>query len=286
MGQRPVVVVDSVPVPVEEFAVEWNIVRGAQSGIAPMGEAAARKLKQDLLDRIVERALVLAAAKGKVVVTPEEVGREIAEMRMGYGEEQFNETMVGGFMTQETLAARVRERLTVQRFYEDVVFRGLQAEGEAEAYLKSHPEEFGRPEQVRVLHIVTRTEDEMNQVRERLGAGEDFGAVARRYSAGPEAASGGALPLYGRGRMPRVFDVAFMLDEGAVSAVQTSGYGFHVLKLVRKYPAAQMSHEEALEVARLKMLESKKREARQKWLATARAAASVRVDQKLIDSIP
>jgi peptidyl-prolyl cis-trans isomerase D len=114
----------------------------------------------------------------------------------------------------------------------------------------------------------------------------DFATIARKYSAGPEAASGGELPIYSADQMPDVFRAAFDLKEGEVSGVLSSPYGYHLIKLVKMYPGREVTFDDAADEARLKVLEAKKREAVAAWTARARAAASSWMDEKLLDSIP
>ena len=283
-----VATVGGAPITVEEFALEWNVVRGTAKGIAPMGEAASRALKRDLLDRMIERRLALAAArKAKVAAAPEEVKQEIAEMRSGYSDDQFNEVMVDTLMTHETLERRVRERLTVDRWFQEQVFKDLAADDrEVEEYWGAHRQEFDRPARVRALHIVVKTEEEIAHIRERLRAGEEFGDLARRFSTAPEAKKGGALPPYAPGELPPVFDEAFALAPGQVSGALASPYGYHLFKALEKTPAAPSTLASAAPAARLKVLETKKRAAREGWAAAARAGAAIAVHDEILDAIP
>jgi parvulin-like peptidyl-prolyl isomerase len=286
-GSRPVAVVNGSTISIEDLAIELNIARGPREGAAPMGDDSARRLRADVLERIIERRLVLDAARGKVQVTHEEVMQELSEMRAGYSEDQFNQAMVGSFLTQETLAARVRDRLIADRFFQKTVFGGLSVPPEeTEGYVRAHAEEMIRPEKAGVLHIVVKTEDEIVQALERIKAGEDFRTVCARYSEGPEAKRGCALPPFARGRMPKVFEAAFQLEEGRMSEVLASPYGYHLLKLVKKHPGGSMPADEAAAAAGLAILEQRKREARDAWLQKARASATIRIDQKLLDSMP
>lgn len=282
-----VATVNGVAVTAEEFALEWNIVRGTAMGIAPIGESSARALKRDLLDRIIERRLALAALAGTSPVAAEEIKQEIAEMRSGYSDDQFNEAMVGGLMTQETLERRVRERLAADRFLQTEVFKDLAVlDGEVDAYFTEHAREFDRPERVRVQHIVVKTEEEIAGIRERLKAGEDFSDLARRFSTGVEAKNGGELRPYAKGEMPQVFDAAFEMAAGQVSGPIASPYGFHLLKVVQRIPAARASAAEAAPEVRLKILEQKKRAAKDAWLARAKSGASITVNREALDAIP
>src|SRR5690606_35733553 len=73
---------------------------------------------------------------------------------------------------------------------------------------------------------------------QRLREGEDFAALARRYSDDPGSAQlGGDLGWFRRGRMVQEFeDVAFALGEGAVSRVVESDFGFHIIRIDRTRP--------------------------------------------------
>jgi peptidyl-prolyl cis-trans isomerase C len=222
-----------------------------------------------------------------VTVSDAEVKQEISEMRSGYTDDHFNEAMVDGLMTHETLSRRVRERLTIDRYFQEVVFKDLDADDRAvEEFVKTHRQELDRPEKVRVQHIVVKTEEEIAHIRERLRAGEEFAGLAQRYSAGPEAKTGGEIPTYAKGALPQVFDAAFRVPVGQVSEPQPSPYGYHLFKILQKLPAAQATSSDAASDARLKILEQKKRAAQERWLATARAGAVVALNSGVLESIP
>src|SRR5690606_35033729 len=77
-----------------------------------------------------------------------------------------------------------------------------------------------------------------DSILQRLRDGEDFAALARRYSDAPGSAElGGDLGWFRRGRMVQEFeDMAFALGEGAVSPVVESDFGFHIIKIDRTRP--------------------------------------------------
>ncbi|MCA1751567.1 MAG: peptidylprolyl isomerase [Cryomorphaceae bacterium] len=105
--------------------------------------------------------------------------------------------------------------------------------------------------QIRVAHIMVRTEsgdpDEVmannqkriEEVYERLEAGEDFAGLARKFSDDrSSAARGGELPEFGTGKMVGEFEeAAFALENpGDYTKPFTSPYGFHIVKLIEKIP--------------------------------------------------
>lgn len=87
---------------------------------------------------------------------------------------------------------------------------------------------------------------------ELLGKGEDFGDVARRFSEDGSASRGGELGCVPRKQTVEPFENAlFALEEGKVSPIVTSEFGYHVIKLekiakgdaIEKIVKAQLARE-------------------------------------------
>ena len=81
-------------------------------------------------------------------------------------------------------------------------------------------------------------------------SGEDFAELAKQYSEGPTGPMGGDLGAFARGRMVKPFDDAvFSMNEGEISDIVESQFGFHVIKLEKIEP-------EGLEPDRIRTQES------------------------------
>ncbi len=88
----------------------------------------------------------------------------------------------------------------------------------------------------------------LRDLRARAVAGDDFAGLAKEYSEGPSAASGGDLGYFGRQDMvPSFSDAAFDLEPGQVSDVVVTTYGYHVIQMVDKKPARKFEYEEIAE---------------------------------------
>jgi len=109
------------------------------------------------------------------------------------------------------------------------------------------------PGEVQVAHIMVKNDstvllqskDKIDEIYKKLEQGDDFATIAREHSDDLSSAQkGGVLPKFGTGRMIKSFeDVAFGLEnEGDFSTPFESDYGWHILKLLKKYPVA--SYEE------------------------------------------
>jgi peptidyl-prolyl cis-trans isomerase C len=86
--------------------------------------------------------------------------------------------------------------------------------------------------QARASHILVKTEDEANRIMKRINDGEDFAAVAKRFSSCPSRKDGGDLGWFGKGQMVPEFEkVAFENDPGTVVGPIKTQFGYHVIKV-------------------------------------------------------
>jgi len=107
---------------------------------------------------------------------------------------------------------------------------------------------------VKVAHIMFKTgrgadkkkideaNDNINRVMEMLKGGEDFADIAERFSEDRSTAvKGGDLPIFGVGKMvPEFENAAFQIDNiGDFSAPFLTDYGWHIVKLIDKFPIAR-----------------------------------------------
>lgn len=82
-------------------------------------------------------------------------------------------------------------------------------------------------------------EKQCREIYDKIQQGEDFSYLAGKYSDDPTGSqNGGRLPRFGSGRLIKPMeDQAFMLKEnGDVSRPFETEYGWHIFKLIKKYP--------------------------------------------------
>ncbi|MDH3321498.1 MAG: peptidylprolyl isomerase, partial [Flavobacteriaceae bacterium] len=103
------------------------------------------------------------------------------------------------------------------------------------------------PGEIEVAHIMVKNnvedtayaENKIMDIYHKLEQGDDFGQIAIEHSDDQSSAKkGGKLPRFGTGRMIKSFEeVAFNLEnEGDFSKPFKTDYGWHILKLLKKYP--------------------------------------------------
>lgn len=120
-----------------------------------------------------------------------------------------------------------------------------------ESFYRENINRYSTPERRKARHILFKTaegdsqdvlvekQEKAEQVLTLARSGEDFEALAKQYSEGPSGPRGGDLGTFPRGRMVKPFDDAvFSLQEGEVSDIVETQFGFHVIKLEKIEPAA------------------------------------------------
>ncbi|MDR1740342.1 MAG: peptidylprolyl isomerase [Synergistaceae bacterium] len=125
------------------------------------------------------------------------------------------------------------------------------SDADAKKFYDEHKDRFTTPEQIRVRHILLSGDNdakaEVEEVQGKLKDGASFDAVAIEYSKDPgSAANGGDLGFFGKGQMvPEFEEAAFALEKpGDVSAPVKSAFGWHIIKLEEKKPAALTPYED------------------------------------------
>ena len=96
-------------------------------------------------------------------------------------------------------------------------------------------------DEVHARHILVSTEDDAKAIKAELDAGADFVELAKAKSIEPNAAqSGGDLGYFKRSVMVKPFaDAAFAMAVGAVSDPVQTQFGWHIIKVEDRRPAAK-----------------------------------------------
>jgi peptidyl-prolyl cis-trans isomerase SurA len=214
--------------------------------------------RQELETLINELVLIQAAQRDSIAVPQEEVTAQVdaavadQEQRMG-GRAAFTAALEGEGMTVEQYRAIVEQsvrRAGVRQQFEARLQRDRRpppvTDSEVREFFESRRGELGRrPATVEFDQIVVTPEPsdsareaalaEAREAMEALRDGEDFAAVARRYSDDPSTRErGGELGWFRRGRMVPAFErAAYSLRPGQVSGIVETSFGYHIIKLER-----------------------------------------------------
>lgn len=124
-------------------------------------------------------------------------------------------------------------------------------------YFESHKKDYSQQEQVKARHIlikaVTGDKDSENKafakaqdVVKQLKAGGDFAALAKKFSDDPGSKDkGGDLGFFARGSMVPAFEkTAFDAKVGEISAPVKTEFGYHIIQVEAKKPAATQTYDD------------------------------------------
>jgi peptidyl-prolyl cis-trans isomerase C len=103
----------------------------------------------------------------------------------------------------------------------------------ARAYYDMHPAEFRSVARVNARHILLRTREEAERVRDELASGASFETLAKTRSIDPNTKdNGGRLGWIARGVMVKEFEVPlFKLKPAELSQVVATSHGYHVIRV-------------------------------------------------------
>ncbi len=211
-------------------------------------------LKKYVLQEMINDKLVLAKAiEDTIVVSDDDVERQIEAQIQAlvrqYGSERRLEEIYGmpiGRIKRE-IREDVRKRLMIEKLKQQkfgmMTVSGYEVEKFYETYKDSLPEV---PDMVELYHImiVPKPVDSVEQavyqkakaILDSIKSGGDFEYFARVYSEDRATAKdGGDLGWVRRGMFVKEFEEAvFRLQEGQVSDVVRTPFGYHIIQLVER----------------------------------------------------
>ncbi len=201
----------------------------------PEGLALTAQLKHDVLDALIEQALIEQQAKANnIVITDEMVEQEI-------------ETLIKIRGSRVDFEAWLAANAQTEADARDMVRQELMANALRDQVLAQLPR---TAEYVHAYHIVVATEAEARTVQSRLAAGAKFTALAQSLSIDDSTRpDGGDLGWFTRGAgavlWPEVEDAAFALAPGEISPIVQSPIGFHLVWVVDRQTRALTAEDTA-----------------------------------------
>jgi len=150
--------------------------------------------------------------------------------------EDYKNQLRDGMLSQEVIRREVGGRMDI-------------GSDEVKKYYEAHKQEFNRPEQVELAEIFLSTEGKSpeetaavrtraDDLRNRIVKGEDFSAIAKRYSEGSTAQQNGELGQFERGQLSKQLeDAVFGMEKGQLTDVIQTKTGFEILKVLDHFQA-------------------------------------------------
>ncbi|MEM8844756.1 MAG: peptidylprolyl isomerase [Pseudomonadota bacterium] len=84
-------------------------------------------------------------------------------------------------------------------------------------------------------HILVDTEEQCNELKNKIDEGHDFDQIAKEFSKCPSGSSGGDLGEFGPGMMVKEFDeVVFSAPINELQGPVKTQFGYHLLEVTSR----------------------------------------------------
>jgi len=244
------ITIDGTEISQEQFELEvYNEARRTFYHGRPTTEADYLEFRRGIVDKMVDRALLLIEADRRGIVPDHElVAHNLAVYEDSYSDTERWQAEGEGvlerlreFYEDDSVLSILEQQIRAVAPPEDAVLRH---------YYEEHPEKFTEPEQLRVSVILLAvapssvapvweaTRGEGAELLRRIRAGESFEELARMHSADPSAKNGGDMGYLHAGMLSdAAHDALEQLEVGGVSSPVTVLEGVAIFRLTDRREA-------------------------------------------------
>ncbi len=285
-----IVIVNEEEVSLEQFRAELNRHR-KKFWVHSTEEILPEELtwlNNRVLEQLVHNSLLRQEIRrNEIEISQEELGDALLQAEAGYPEDSFKKQLEFEGLTRKEWEYTIENNLLIKKLIHNLVNSKVSVgDEEMRRYFAANESRFHKREQVRALHIMVETEEEIRQIQKELRSKQkDFSALAKEYSLGPEGALGGDLGYFEAGQMPEEFDNVFKLKTNGVSDIIRTPYGFHLLKVVDKIKERKMSFDESAKQVEQILLQKLQDKAFQKWLVELKEKSVIEIKYDLLEKI-
>ncbi|HEV2288447.1 MAG TPA: peptidylprolyl isomerase [Candidatus Acidoferrales bacterium] len=234
-------------------ALPGEVQQGCQGCAPDKISAMLATEKKDLLRDLIDQSLLVQRAKDLNISVDTDVIKRLDDIRQQNGLDSMDalqKAVEGQGYSWEDYKDSMKNELLRQRVISEQVGSNIKiGHDEVLKYYDAHKNEFVRPEEVDLSVIFLSTENknptetlEIKQKAEnllkRLKEGEDFGALAKRFSEGSTAAQGGEIGEFPKDELsPALAKLVFSLHKGDVTDVLPASNGMQIYRVNEHYDA-------------------------------------------------
>jgi peptidyl-prolyl cis-trans isomerase C len=279
---------------VEEAFLAFKGSRAAAGQNVP--PAIVPEVQKQILDKLIATRLCLNRAIAADQVTGKEIADKfVADLQQkNASEAAFRSRLIAEGTTLEQFKAQVLEQAVVKAVVDREV-RGKQkvTDEEIKRFYTDNPDKFQQPEQVRITHILLSTKNlesgevlppdlqaikkqKIEKVLARARAGEDFAKLIKEFSEDVKQPNGEYT--FGRGQMPPELEAAaWSMQPGKISDIVTTVYGYHIVKLMEKFPSKIIEFDKVREKIKESLLQEAVQKAIPDYIKSLQKEANVQI---------
>jgi len=246
---EPLVIINGEMITVEKFEQFWNMIPDNYK---------VELNKEDILDQLITQTLLIQKADELNLREDPDIAFQI-------------KNAVDQILIQALLEKEIIEETSLSA--EDI-----------ELYYEENKENYWQEEEVYAYNILVETEKEAQEVLQKLEEGQEFSELAKEFSIGSSASSGGDIGFISKGTlMPEIEDKLFILDPGEVSEIISTERGFHIFKVVEKNPSGYLELNEVRGELEKQLLPARQQEAFDQYLQDLEEQATIEKNLSLLN---
>lgn len=285
-GQMAVARVNGVEIgqmQLEHYFADYLQAQGRMVG-SIRNPVAYNRLRSAALDDLIDKELLWQeAGRRGVRVDEKSVQDNLSALRNEFtSDDIFNRRLEEAGFDTPSFTEYLRRELTSQRMLSELSQVAPARDADVEAFYRQ------LSPRIHARHILLPLEanaDAANvdavyqqalELRARIVGGEDFAALAQRYSRDSRSAEGGDLGYFSRESMVSEFaDAAFSLTPGTVSQPVRTLYGWHLIKVENTVLDTAIDDGQGLAMARQALDQQRQAQATAAALQRLRAASRI-----------
>ena len=268
---------------------------------------------KDMLRDLIDQQLWLSKGKELNINGETELIKRLDEIRKQYHLETLEDLEKSAKeqgVSYEDFKANIRNGIITQSVMRQEIGRKIQfTQGEAQRYFEQHKQEYAQPESVTLAEIlistgtpapsitvpggtqpddpavIAKAKAKADDIEAKLQAGGDFSQLARTFSDGPTAASGGDLGHFQRGSLAKVLeDKTFALSSGQFTEPIRTRQGYVILKVVKRVTGGVPAYKDVADQVENNFYMARMEPAMRDYLTTMREQAFIDIKPGFTDS--
>ena len=285
-NSEPIATVNGAEISHRAFQSQVNQTLSQMKGQVP--DSKVLSLKKRVLDQLIDRKLIEQEIEKRDLT--DKISDEKVEERLDKivknsqfkSKKALENRLKKAGRSLDDIRGQLKQSLAMQKLFDEVL-----------KDIKVTDEEIAQNfEEVSASHILIKTEDKSDQeakakaekVLDKLDSGKDFSKVAQEYSEGPSAKRGGKVGSFGHdSKMVASFEeAAFDLEEGEISDLVKTKFGYHIIKVTDKKEAEGEEFKKQKGKIENELLNNKRKAAFNKWISEQNDKAEVVINSNEI----
>jgi peptidyl-prolyl cis-trans isomerase C len=195
-----------------------------------------------------------------------------------------------GFQNNETIRYKIenyrRNLLINELLNRQVEGETVVTDKEVKVYYETHKSQF-TTETVEASYIVVRTREDAEMIMALLKRGESFSELAKKFSIGPGAESGGSIGEITHGQMiPEFEDALFSLNKpGDMSPIIETDFGYHIIRLDKPKTVKTVPFDEASKKIRELLTDQKEKRFFENFVEKLEKGITIEINDDLLKEL-